>query len=117
MTAALLAASTMLTACSGGGSGSASSGKVLTLWEYEAADSAMGLAWRQAVKDFQAAHPGVTVKVQTKTFEQLQKSAPMVLNSSNAPDILEYNKGNATAGLLAKQGLLTDLTAQVAQYG
>ncbi len=116
ITAVLLAASTTLTACNSSGSGSAS-GKVLTLWHYEAADSAMGLAWSQAIKDFEDAHPGVTVKVETKTFEQLQKSAPMVLNSSNAPDILEYNKGNATAGLLSKQGLLTDLTAQVAQYG
>ncbi len=114
--AALAATATTLTACSSSGSGS-SSGKVLTLWHYEAADSAMGLAWSQAVKDFEAAHPGVTVNVQTKTFEQLQKTAPMVLNSSNAPDILEYNKGNATAGLLSKQGLLTDLTPQVTQYG
>lgn len=118
VTAALLAATTALSACgSGSGGGSGSSGKVLTLWHYEAADSAMGLAWAQAVKDFQAAHPGVTVKVETKTFEQLQKTAPMVLNSRDAPDILEYNKGNATAGLLSKQGLLTDLTPQVTQYG
>ncbi|HZP52897.1 extracellular solute-binding protein [Actinocrinis sp.] len=114
--AALVAATTTLTACNSGGSGSAA-GRVLTLWHYEAADSAMGLAWSQAVKDFEAAHPGVTVKVETKTFEQLQKTAAMVLNSSNAPDILEYNKGNATAGLLSKQGLLTDLTPEVAQYG
>ena len=116
ITVALLCATTALTACHSSGS-SSGSGKVLTLWQYEAADSAMGLAWSQAVKDFQAAHPGVTVKVQTKTFEQLQKTAPMVLNSSNAPDILEYNKGNATAGLLSKQGLLTDLTPQVTRYG
>src|SRR5579884_505029 len=114
--AALVAATTTLTACNSSGSGSAA-GKVLTLWHYEAADSAMGLAWSQAVKDFEAAHPGVTVKVETKTFEQLQKTAAMVLNSSNAPDILEYNKGNVTAGLLSKQGLLTDLTPEVTQYG
>jgi raffinose/stachyose/melibiose transport system substrate-binding protein len=30
---------------------------------------------------------------------------------------MEYNKGNATAGLLSKQGLLTDLSPQVAKYG
>ena len=34
----------------------------------------------------------------------------MVLNSDEAPDVMEYNKGNATAGLLSKQGLLTDLS-------
>jgi len=113
--AALVAGTTTLSGC--GSSSASSSSKVLTLWHYEAADSAMGLAWSQAIKDFSAAHPGVTVKVENKTFEQLQKTAPMVLNSSTAPDILEYNKGDATAGLLSKQGLLTDLTPQVAKYG
>ncbi len=115
LAAGAIAAAT-LTACSSSGGGSSSS-KVLKLWHYEAADSAMGIAWNQAIKDFEGSHPGVTVKVETKTFEQLQKTAPMVLNSRDAPDILEYNKGNATAGLLSKQGLLTDLTPQVAQYG
>lgn len=113
--AALSAGTTALTAC-GSGSGSSSS-NVLTLWQYESADSAMGLAWSLAVKDFEAAHPGVTVKVETKTFEQIEKTAPMVLNSRDAPDILEYNKGDATSGLLSKQGLLTDLTPEVAKYG
>jgi raffinose/stachyose/melibiose transport system substrate-binding protein len=41
----------------------------------------------------------------------------MVLNSSDAPDLMEYNKGNATAGQLAKQGLLTDLTAEATRRG
>ena len=41
----------------------------------------------------------------------------MVLNSDDAPDLMEYNKGNATAGLLSKQGLLTDLTAEATKRG
>jgi raffinose/stachyose/melibiose transport system substrate-binding protein len=40
-----------------------------------------------------------------------------VLNSDAAPDILEYNKGNATAGLLASQGLLTSLDEASEAYG
>ena len=40
-----------------------------------------------------------------------------MLNSNAAPDILEYNKGNATAGLLASQGLLTNLDDAVEEYG
>jgi raffinose/stachyose/melibiose transport system substrate-binding protein len=77
----------------------------------------MGIAWDQAIKEFEASHPGVTVKFEAKGFEQLQKTAAMVLNSNDAPDVMEYNKGNATAGLLAKQGLLTDLTPAVQKYG
>src|SRR5690348_10925492 len=86
--AALLAAG--LSAC--GSSSSSSSSSVLTVWDYESADSAMGVAWAQAVKDFEQAHPGVTVKTQLKTFDQIQKGGSMLLNSSDAPDVLEYNK-------------------------
>ncbi len=110
-TAGLLA----LSACGGGGS--SSSPKELKLWHYEGPDSAMGVAWNQAIKEFEQTHPGVKVKFEEKGFEQIQKTAPMVLNSKDAPDILEYNKGNATTGLLAKQGLLTDLSDEVTKRG
>jgi raffinose/stachyose/melibiose transport system substrate-binding protein len=113
---ALTVGSLALTAC-GGDDKSASSPKELKLWHYEGPDSAMGVAWNQAIKEFEAAHPGVTVKFEEKGFEQIQKTAPMVLNSKDAPDILEYNKGNATAGLLSKQGLLTDMTSEVSKRG
>jgi raffinose/stachyose/melibiose transport system substrate-binding protein len=100
------------TAC--GGSGSS---KVLKLWYYESADSAMGTAWQQAIKKFEQTHPGVTVKFEEKSFEQMRKTAPMVLNSNKAPDILEYDKGNATTGLLAQKGLLADMTPEVTRRG
>ncbi|MVZ99971.1 extracellular solute-binding protein [Actinomadura sp. LD22] len=113
--AALAAAALSLSAC--GGDGGGSDGKVLKLWHYEAPDSAMGAAWNEAIKEFEAAHPGVKVKFEEKGFEQIQKTAPMVLNSKDAPDVLEYNKGNATAGMLSKQGLLQDLTPEVTERG
>src|SRR4051794_41780223 len=109
--AALTAGLLALSAC-GGNSSSSSSPKELKLWHYEGPDSAMGVAWNQAIKEFEQTHPGVKVKFEEKGFEQIQKTAPMVLNSKDAPDILEYNKGNATTGLLAKQGRLPNLTAQ-----
>jgi raffinose/stachyose/melibiose transport system substrate-binding protein len=106
-----------MAACSSDG-GSASSGpRELKLWHYESPDSAMGGAWAQAIKEFERTHPGVTVKFEEKGFEQVQKTAPMVLNSNDAPDVMEYNKGNATAGLLSKQGLLTDVSAEVTKRG
>ncbi|WRZ92601.1 extracellular solute-binding protein [Streptomyces sp. NBC_01007] len=111
LTGALLA-----TSCGGSDSGS-SDGKTLKLWHYEGPDSAMGVAWKEAIKEFEAQHPGVKVKFEEKGFEQIQKTAPMVLNSNDAPDLMEYNKGNATAGLLSKQGLLTDLTTEVTKHG
>jgi raffinose/stachyose/melibiose transport system substrate-binding protein len=114
--AAVLGGSLLLASCGGSDSGS-SDGRTLRLWHYEGPDSAMGAAWNEAIKEFEATHPGVEVKFEEKGFEQIQKTAPMVLNSSDAPDLMEYNKGNATAGRLSKQGLLTDLTAEVAKRG
>ncbi|MBQ1092912.1 ABC transporter substrate-binding protein [Streptomyces sp. B93] len=116
-TAVILAGSLLLTSCGGSEDGGGSDGQTLRLWHYEAPNSAMGVAWTEAIKEFEAKHPGVKVKFEEKSFEQIQKTAPMVLNSSDAPDLMEYNKGNATAGLLSKQGLLTDLSAEAEKRG
>lgn len=115
-TAVVLGGSLLLASCGGSGGGS-SDGTTLKLWHYEAPNSAMGIAWNEAIKEFEAKHPGVKVKFEEKGFEQIQKTAPMVLNSSDAPDLMEYNKGNATAGQLSKQGLLTDLTPEAGKRG
>lgn len=114
--AVLLSGSLLLASCGDSGSGS-SDGKTLTLWHYEGPDSAMGAAWNEAVKEFEKTHPGVKVKFEEKGFEQIRKTAPMVLNSGDAPDLMEYNKGNATTGLLSRQGLLTDLTDEAKKRG
>jgi raffinose/stachyose/melibiose transport system substrate-binding protein len=112
--AAALMAPLALTACSssGGDSGSGSTdsdSKTLTIWHYETDESAMGQAWNKAIEIFKSEHPGVEVKVEHQTFEQIQKNAKIVLTGKDVPDVMEYNKGNATAGQLASQGLLTNL--------
>jgi len=120
-TTALVAAATLsLAACggsSGSGNGKSSGAKTLKLWHYEGADSAMGIAWDKSIQIFKSEHPGVTVQFERKTFEQVQQNAGMILNSNSGPDVMEYNKGNATAGLLSSQGLLTDLTSAATKRG
>ncbi|WP_328871754.1 extracellular solute-binding protein [Streptomyces sp. NBC_00287] len=115
--AVVLAGSLLLASCGDSDDGGSSDGKTLRLWHYEGLNSAMGVAWTEAIKEFEATHPGVKVEYEEKSFEQIQKTAPMVLNSSDAPDLMEYNKGNATAGKLSQQGLLTDLTEEAAKRG
>ncbi len=83
--------------------------KTFNIWWFEGADSAQGITWTKALEELKANHPDVTVNFEQKTFDQLQQSGSMILNSAEAPDVLEYNKGNATAGLVASQGLLTNL--------
>ena len=115
--ALLLATSLALSACGGGDAEEGADAKTLTLWHYEAPTSAMGIAWNKAIETFKSSHPGVEVKFEEKGFEQIQQNAQMILNSDSAPDIMEYNKGNATAGLLSKQGLLTDLSEEAKKRG
>ena len=83
--------------------------KTFNIWWFEGADSAQGITWTKALEELKANHPDVTVNFEQKTFAQLQASGSMILNSDQAPDVLEYNKGNATAGLVASQGLLQSL--------
>lgn len=99
------------------GSSAAEEGRVFRVWWYEPADNAMGIAWADALADFQAAHPDVTVEFELKTFEQMVETARMVLNSNEVPDVMEINKGNATAGLYSKEGLLTNLDDVAAERG
>ncbi|MDR2895086.1 MAG: extracellular solute-binding protein [Propionibacteriaceae bacterium] len=93
------------------------SDRTLTIWDYESDDSAMGLAWAKAIDIFKDEHPGVTVVTEDQTFEQIQKNAKIILTGDDVPDVMEYNKGNATAGQLASQGLLTPLTDEVEARG
>ena len=107
----------LLSACSSGDSGdSGGDGDTLKLWHFESDTSAMGIAWEEAIKTFEE-ETGATVEFEEKSFEQIRSTASQVLNSNEAPDILEYNKGNATAGLLASQELLSDLDDAVKEYG
>ena len=92
-------------------------GRVLRLWHYESPNGAMGTAWDAAIQIFEDTHPGVTVEFEARGFEEIRQTAPMILNSDEAPDVMEYNKGNATAGFLSQQGLLTDLTDVAIERG
>lgn len=112
--ASLAAAAIVLSGCSGGDAGGDEN--TLRLWHYEGADSAMGIAWDRAIEIFEE-ETGATVEFEEKSFEQIRSTASQVLNSDEAPDILEYNKGNATAGLLSSEGLLTPLDDVVEEYG
>lgn len=112
--ASLAAAALILSGCSGGDAGGDEN--TLRLWHYEGADSAMGIAWERAIEIFED-ETGATVEFEEKSFEQIRSTASQVLNSDEAPDILEYNKGNATAGLLSSEGLLTPLDDVVDEYG
>ena len=53
-----------------GGSGDSGDGDTLKLWHYEGDDSAMGIAWAEAIKVFEE-ETGATVEFEEKCFEQI----------------------------------------------
>lgn len=123
--AAVAVSALVLSACGGSGDSGTNDtvsskvdgkGRTLTLWHYESDTSAMGVAWNAAIKEFES-ETGAKVKFEPKAFEQIRTTASQVLNSDEAPDVMEYNKGNATAGLLASQGLLGNLDEAVKTFG
>ncbi|WP_159605862.1 ABC transporter substrate-binding protein [Agromyces humi] len=113
--ATIATAALVLSGCSGSGGGGGDD-DTLRLWHYESDTSAMGIAWAEAIKVFEE-ETGAKVEFEEKSFEQIRSTASQVLNSDEAPDLLEYNKGNATAGLLSSQGLLSNLDEVVADHG
>lgn len=100
---------------SNSGSEQESNPKTIKIWHYEEDNGAQGKAWAKAMEIFEK-KTGVKVEFEKKSFEQMRQNAAQILNSDEAPDVMEYNKGNATAGLLASQGLLSNLNDYVKKY-
>lgn len=113
----LLLAAMMIAAPSLSPKVAAQEGTVLKVWHYESPNGAMGIAWQAAMDKFEETHPGVTIEFESRGFEEIRQTAPMILNSDEVPDVMEYNKGNATAGFLSQNGLLTDLTDVAIERG
>ncbi|OZG61767.1 sugar ABC transporter substrate-binding protein [Bifidobacterium lemurum] len=116
--AAGLAVATMIgfAGCGSGETAQEENPTSIKIWHYEEDNGAQGIAWQKAMELFEE-ETGIKVEFEKKSFEQIRQNASQVLNSDDAPDVMEYNKGNATAGLLASQGLLTNLNDYVSQYG
>jgi len=91
-------------------------GQTLKVMHYEGDESAMGKAWNLAIDMFEK-QTGATVDLQTTSFEDLNASAEQLFDSSDAPDVSEYNKGNGTAGQLASIGVIQNLDDAYAKYG
>ena len=127
LAAAVAAGALSLAACSSGGddatptaapTGGAGeyAGQTLTVMHYEGEESAMGKAWNLAIEMFEE-QTGAKVELQNTAFEDLNASAAQLFDSSDAPDVSEYNKGNGTAGQLAAIGVIQNLDDAYATYG
>jgi raffinose/stachyose/melibiose transport system substrate-binding protein len=104
------------TGCAGGsssGGGGSSGGKVtVTFWE-NATNGPDGMTFfNNAAKQFEAAHPNVTIQYQTIQNENLDGKLQTALNANNAPDIfLQRGGGKMQAEVKAGQLQAMNLSA------
>jgi raffinose/stachyose/melibiose transport system substrate-binding protein len=101
-----------LTACSTGGGTTSEKKVVLTWWHNGTADPLKSL-WASVAKEFEKAHPNVTVKVSAIQNEDLQNTKiPNALRGSNPPDLFQQWGGGEEAQQAAA-GKLMDISSSV----
>ncbi|WP_128982966.1 extracellular solute-binding protein [Streptomyces roseicoloratus] len=87
--------------------------KSLTVWVMEGSAPA---GWTDEInKAFAAKHPGVTVKVETQQWTDIQTKVTAALSEDTPPDVLEL--GNTQTAGYAATGGLADLTGDKAKLG
>ncbi|MDQ0642946.1 ABC transporter substrate-binding protein [Microbacterium murale] len=110
-TVALLA----LTACSGGGSESSAEGGDVELQMVESlTNPARTELLRGLLDDFEAANPGVTVKLVSPPTEQADQTIQQMLQSGSGVDVLEVR--DITVGPFSNNGWLYDMTDDLASW-
>ena len=66
---------------------------------------------------FMEANPNITIVREAVSSEQMQQTVSTAMASGTGPDVILYDAGPATGGLLAEAGLLLPLEAYAEQYG
>lgn len=66
----------------------------LSFWYYEEDDAGQTQAWRRAAKAFEK-ETGVKINFERKSFTQIAQNGSQFLNSDEAPDLMESNRGTA----------------------
>ncbi|MCL6548295.1 MAG: extracellular solute-binding protein [Alicyclobacillus sp.] len=69
------------------------------------------------ISKFEAAHPGIVIQRTAMTVDNERKIIKPALQSGKGPDIFYYDAGPGYMGVLAKDGLLLDLTGYAKQHG
>jgi ABC-type sugar transport system, periplasmic component len=112
-------AALVLAGCTGGGGGDGD-GVTITWWHNATSDPLQAL-WNDVAREFEEAHPGVTVEVTGYQNEDLQRTLiPNALQSGDAPDVFMVWPGGEVRSQ-AEAGYLKDLTDpladEIAEFG
>ncbi len=70
----------------------------------------------QLHKEFETAHPGVTIKREVSSTDDITKTLPLALTESTGPDVAKINQGYTGMGGLVKADLLLPLNDYADKY-
>jgi raffinose/stachyose/melibiose transport system substrate-binding protein len=122
--AAVGAAALAISACSGtsssGGAAGATHGHItLVVQSGDGGNTGMLAGYAALNKQFEAQHPGVTIKFQVKDFTNLVNTIKLELSGTNPPDVTQVNEGydSGSMGPLVTDHLLLNLNSYASKYG
>ncbi|MGW5054145.1 sugar ABC transporter substrate-binding protein [Actinokineospora sp. NPDC004072] len=95
-----------------GGDNAQSGPRELTVWLMNG--SAPEALTNALHKEFQDAHPGVTIKYEVQQWNNIQDKLTTALASNDAPDVIEV--GNTQSPKFAAEGVLLDISADAASF-
>jgi multiple sugar transport system substrate-binding protein len=90
--AALLAVAGLTAGCGGSGDSGDSGSKVITIWDQEQSAKNIAQGYDSVVQQFEKAHPGVTVKVQTFPFAQYRDKMLVAMKGGTGPDVMTLDQ-------------------------
>lgn len=67
-------------------------------------------------KEFEAAHPGVTIERVVKTLDDLKVTLKQALSQDDGPDVAQVNQGRSDMGAMVQAGLLLPLNDYSASF-
>src|SRR3954447_14017895 len=108
-----LVAGMLLAACGSGDSGSSGGKEPQTITFTYAPANAQDNSYEVLAKDYEAAHSGVTIKLNKINAEAVNSTLTTQMQAGNGPDVMALTAGSgqaATVGQFAKAGLLLELT-------
>jgi raffinose/stachyose/melibiose transport system substrate-binding protein len=109
--AAFATAALLMTGCTGGGSSSGGSGDAQVTYLIGQPDTPEQLkAIKADIANFEK-KSGITVKLNVSPGDSIRTLLQTQLRSGSGPDVFGYDTGPGFAGVLAKAGLLYDLTS------
>ena len=72
---------------------------------------------QQLNKEFEAAHPGVTINRTARTFDDMKLTLKLAVSAGNGPEVTKVNQGAGDMGAMVKEGLLLPVDAYISKYG